>query len=90
MKNNYIAKNDYLPVAVANMFIFEMCKMNLRAQRLRREKDQETVKMQHDSPACLLSIKREQPSGKEGVNYGACIGRVFLEKVAPEQNFENK
>lgn len=90
MKNSYIAKNVYLPVAVANMFTFEMLKMSLTAQRLIRRKDQETVKMQHDNPGCLLSIKREQLSGKERVNYGTWIGRVFLEKVAPEQSFENK
>lgn len=89
MKNSYIANNDYLPVAVANIFTFEMLKMSLRAQRLSR-KDQERVKMQHDNPGCVLSIKRKQLSGKKRLNYRTWIGSVFLEKVAPEESFENK
>lgn len=36
----------------------------------------------------LQSMETEQLSGRESVNYGIWIGKIFLEKVAPGQNFE--
>lgn len=42
------------------------------------------------TPSCLRNTERESLHGKESVNYRIQIGRVPLERVAPEQNFERQ
>lgn len=82
-------KNDYLPVAIANILTSEMLKMSLRAQSVMKEKIRKQLKCSMATSSCLQSHKgKSKWEGECGL--WDVDGRIFLEKVAPEQNFENK
>lgn len=64
--------------------------MSLRAQRVRKKKDQKTIEMQYGNLELFAKSKEGKSKWEGECGLWDMDGRIFLEKVAPEQNFENK